>query len=175
MGSRLLSVFFPDMCRSIFLATLFTSWFETTLAAANDKNGDFMVGAAAKLEHYLLSNYSTIARPVRYGHESVSVNFDFILNQILEVVSLFHHGIFGHFQSYLSKHHQIIFASMLIVLHASRASRCGLARKFSVKNVDTWTLFIQTSRERPKSAPYLRLKNNKRTSKCQVLPSTVPV
>ena len=26
----------------------------------------------------------------------------------------------------------------------------------------------------PKSAPYLRLKNNKRTSKCQVFPSTVP-
>ena len=25
----------------------------------------------------------------------------------------------------------------------------------------------QTSRERPKSAPYLRLKNSKRTSKCQ--------
>ena len=34
----------------------------------------------------------------------------------------------------------------------------------------TWT-----SRERPKSAPYLRLKNNKRTSKCQVFSSTVPV
>ena len=32
-----------------------------------------------------------------------------------------------------------------------------------------------TSRERPKSAPYLRLKNNKRTSKCQVFSSTVPV
>ena len=31
-----------------------------------------------------------------------------------------------------------------------------------------------TSRERPKSAPYLRLKNSKRTSKCQVLSSTVP-
>ena len=33
----------------------------------------------------------------------------------------------------------------------------------------------ETSRERPKSAPYLRLKNNKRTSKCQVFSSTVPV
>ena len=33
----------------------------------------------------------------------------------------------------------------------------------------------RTSRERPKSAPYLRLKNNKRTSKCQVFSSTVPV
>ena len=32
----------------------------------------------------------------------------------------------------------------------------------------------KTSRERPKSAPYLRLKNSKRTSKCQVLSSTVP-
>ena len=32
----------------------------------------------------------------------------------------------------------------------------------------------ETSRERPKSAPYLRLKNSKRTSKCQVLSSTVP-
>ena len=27
--------------------------------------------------------------------------------------------------------------------------------------------YIQTSRDRPKSAPYLRLKNTKRTSKCQ--------
>ena len=27
-------------------------------------------------------------------------------------------------------------------------------------------LLLRTSRERPKSAPYLRLKNNKRTSKC---------
>ena len=32
----------------------------------------------------------------------------------------------------------------------------------------------ETSRERPKSAPYLRLKNSKRTSKCQVFSSTVP-
>ena len=32
----------------------------------------------------------------------------------------------------------------------------------------------KTSRERPKSAPYLRLKNIKRTSKCQVFSSTVP-
>ena len=32
----------------------------------------------------------------------------------------------------------------------------------------------RTSRERPKSAPYLRLKNSKSTSKCQVLSSTVP-
>ena len=32
----------------------------------------------------------------------------------------------------------------------------------------------RTSRERPKSAPYLRLKNSKRTSKCQVFSSTVP-
>ena len=31
-----------------------------------------------------------------------------------------------------------------------------------------------TSRERPMSAPYLRLKNSKRTSKCQVFSSTVP-
>ena len=35
--------------------------------------------------------------------------------------------------------------------------------------------FFKTSRERPKSAPYLRLKNNKSTSKCQVFSSTVPV
>ena len=32
----------------------------------------------------------------------------------------------------------------------------------------------KTSRERPKSAPYLRLKNSKRTSMCQVFSSTVP-
>ena len=32
----------------------------------------------------------------------------------------------------------------------------------------------ETSRERLKSAPYLRLKNSKRTSKCQVFSSTVP-
>ena len=32
---------------------------------------------------------------------------------------------------------------------------------------------IKTSRERHKSAPYLRLKNSKRTSKCQVFSSTV--
>ena len=31
-----------------------------------------------------------------------------------------------------------------------------------------------TSRERLKSAPYLRLKNSKRTSKCQLFSSTVP-
>ena len=35
-------------------------------------------------------------------------------------------------------------------------------------------LYYLTSRERPKSAPYLRLKNSKKTSKCQVLSSTVP-
>ena len=33
---------------------------------------------------------------------------------------------------------------------------------------------ILTSRERPKSAPYLRLKNSKRTSMCQVFSSTKP-
>ena len=33
---------------------------------------------------------------------------------------------------------------------------------------------LETNRERPKSAPYLRLKNSKKTSKCQVLSSTVP-
>ena len=33
---------------------------------------------------------------------------------------------------------------------------------------------IQTSRERPKSAPYLRLKISKRFSNCQVLSSPVP-
>ena len=32
----------------------------------------------------------------------------------------------------------------------------------------------QTSRERHKSAPYLRLKNSKRTSKCQIFTFTVP-
>ena len=31
----------------------------------------------------------------------------------------------------------------------------------------------ETSRDRPKSAPYPRLKNNKKTSKCQVFPFTV--
>ena len=35
-------------------------------------------------------------------------------------------------------------------------------------------LLVRTSRERPKSAPYLRLKNSKRISKCQVFSSTVP-
>ena len=30
------------------------------------------------------------------------------------------------------------------------------------------TLFVGTSRDRPKSAPYPRLKNSKKTSKCQV-------
>ena len=43
--------------------------------------------------------------------------------------------------------------------------RCELNRIFTNE---------ETSRERPKSAPYLRLKNSKRTSKCQVLSSTVP-
>ena len=33
---------------------------------------------------------------------------------------------------------------------------------------------LETSRERPKSAPYLRLKNSKRISKCQVFSSTEP-
>ena len=33
---------------------------------------------------------------------------------------------------------------------------------------------IGTIRERPKSAPYLRLKNSKRTSKLQIFSSTVP-
>ena len=33
---------------------------------------------------------------------------------------------------------------------------------------------VKTSRERPKSAPYLRLKISKRTSKCQEFFSTVP-
>ena len=34
---------------------------------------------------------------------------------------------------------------------------------------------IETTRQRPKSAPYLRLKNSKRTSKFQVFSSTVPI
>ena len=34
---------------------------------------------------------------------------------------------------------------------------------------------VITSRDLPKSAPSLRLKNSKRTSKCQVFSSTVPV
>ena len=33
---------------------------------------------------------------------------------------------------------------------------------------------IETCRERPKSAPYLRLKNSKRISKCQLFSFTVP-
>ena len=33
---------------------------------------------------------------------------------------------------------------------------------------------FKTSRDRPKSAPYPRLKNSKKTSKCQVFSSTVP-
>ena len=33
---------------------------------------------------------------------------------------------------------------------------------------------MQTIRERHKSAPYLRLKNSKRTSQCQVFSSTIP-
>ena len=43
-----------------------------------------------------------------------------------------------------------------------------------MKFVTSLFLKKKTSRERPKSAPYLRLKNSKRTSKCQVLSSTVP-
>ena len=35
-------------------------------------------------------------------------------------------------------------------------------------------IYRRTSRDRPKSAPYLRLKNGKRTSKCQVFSSTAP-
>ena len=42
--------------------------------------------------------------------------------------------------------------------YAFRAIRCGKSR---------------TSRDRPKSAPYPRLKNSKKTSKCQVFPFTV--
>ena len=46
---------------------------------------------------------------------------------------------------------------------------------FNSKNVcDQKFEKLKTSRERPKSAPYLRLKNNERTSKCQVFSSTVP-
>ena len=37
-----------------------------------------------------------------------------------------------------------------------------------------WVEVTPTSRERHKSAPYLRLKNSKRMSKCQVFSSTVP-
>ena len=39
----------------------------------------------------------------------------------------------------------------------------------SLSQNNTLLSLQKTSRERPKSAPYLRLKNSKRTSKCQVL------
>ena len=53
---------------------------------------------------------------------------------------------------------------------------CRATSKFLFQRVlQFFDVFVETSRERPKSAPYLRLKNNKRTSKCQVFSSTVPV
>ena len=42
------------------------------------------------------------------------------------------------------------------------------------KNNDFMSLYGKTSREQPKSAPYLRLKSSKRTSKCHIFSSTVP-
>ena len=38
----------------------------------------------------------------------------------------------------------------------------------------TFSVVQSTSRDRPKSAPYPRLKNSKKTSKCQVFSITVP-
>ena len=40
-------------------------------------------------------------------------------------------------------------------------------------NISTLTVNGKTSRDRPKSAPYPRLKNSKKTSKCQVFSFTV--
>ena len=40
-------------------------------------------------------------------------------------------------------------------------------KKESSMDTNDHVLIIETSQERPKSAPYLRLKNSKRTSKCQ--------
>ena len=49
--------------------------------------------------------------------------------------------------------------------------RSRLFMGFMSKNVFEEEIWKKTSRERPKSASYLRLKNSKRTSKCQVLSS----
>ena len=48
----------------------------------------------------------------------------------------------------------------------------GWKKTFIVRK--TKNFYKLTSRERPKSAPYLRLKNSKRTSMGQVFSSTVP-
>ena len=42
-----------------------------------------------------------------------------------------------------------------------------------MKNFPTYNLYSKTSRDRPKSAPYPRLKISKKTSKCQVFSFTV--
>ena len=53
-----------------------------------------------------------------------------------------------------------------------------ITSKISNQNLSRITLVNQletkTSRDRPKSAPYLRLKNSTKTSKCQVFSFTVP-
>ena len=50
------------------------------------------------------------------------------------------------------------------LLNKNCAKEYGLLAKQSV---------VETSRDRPKSAPYPRLKNSKKTSKCQVFSFTV--
>ena len=45
--------------------------------------------------------------------------------------------------------------------------------RITFKNYFGQFVWIETSRDRPKSVPYPRLKNSKKTSKCQVFPFTV--
>ena len=44
----------------------------------------------------------------------------------------------------------------------------------NIVEIQVWYMQVKTSREQPKSAPYLRLKNSEWNSKCQVFSSTEP-
>ena len=59
------------------------------LALTGSDSGGDGLSASARLESYLLGNYSAIARPVEPYSQPVTVQFDFILNQVLQVVSPF--------------------------------------------------------------------------------------
>ena len=52
--------------------------------------------------------------------------------------------------------------------------RCEFLRRAFPEKRSFFLNELRTSRDRPKSAPYLRLKNSKRTSMCQLFSSTVP-
>ena len=60
---------------------------------------------------------------------------------------------------------ECIWESIHRFLIHSKHSEHSLELLLSFKLV--WSPNVITSQERPKSAPYLRLKNSKRTSKCQ--------